>query len=357
MTPRRLWEAPPRLSRFSAVAIKVVGLAAVLILTLIVFRLPIFSSLQLLFEGALGDKFALSRTVVKATPMIFTGLGMAVAWRAGAYNIGGEGQFILGGLAAAAGAKAFGNVDPSPWEAIPLLLVSMLGGAMWAGIAGWLQVKRGVEAVISTILLNFIALQLMGWLIEGPLQETSHRLPETSELSTRVMLYRPNPQMDLHAGTLLAVIAAVVTSIYLFRTKRGFELRFVGANPLAARANRIGVDRVKVEAFLLSGLLCGLAGGVEYTGVAGLVGKGFNQNWGFLGIPVALLAGLNPMATVVSALYFGALLSGSENLGRFTSGGPTLVYIVQAAAVLAFVGLGSVRLPRTPHFKRSPSTL
>ena len=325
-------------------ALKIAGLVLVLVLTLLAFHLPLGPSLSLLWEGALGDKFAISRTIVKATPMLMTGLGMVVAWRAGAYNIGGEGQFVIGGLLAAWIAKlALPHVGANGWSIALMLAGSAVGGSAWAGIAGWLQVKRGVEAVISTILLNFIALQLMGWLVMGPLQEAAHQLPQTDSLPDSAMLFRPDRQMDTNVGSLIALAAALLTFAYLFRTVAGYRLRLVGANPSVARANRIDAAAAKLQAFLVSGALCGLAGGLEYTGVEGLIGLGFNQNWGFLGIPVALLAGLHPLAVIPSALYFGALISGSENLGRFTKGGPTLVYVVQAAAVLAFVSFGSLR--------------
>lgn len=323
-----------------------------LLLTLLVFRLPVLTSLQLLYEGALGDKFALGRTLAKATPLLLTGLGMVVAWRAGAYNIGGEGQFVVGGLAGAWVAKvALGHLQPSPIVVAIILLSSCVGGALWAGIAGWLQVKRGVEAVISTILLNFVALQGMDWAIRGPLQQKARELPQTENLPDAMMLWRPDRQTDLHAGVLLALVAAVGVFIYLFRTVGGYRLRLVGSSPGVARASRVPTGAVTIKAFLLSGALCGLAAGVEYTGTAGLIGNGFSQNWGFLGIPVALISGLHPLGAILGALYFGALLAGSENLGRFTESGPTIVYVVQAAAVLGFIAIGAIKrnAPASPE--------
>jgi simple sugar transport system permease protein len=342
---------------FRKSALGLVSVLLALVLTLWLFRLPILPSIQLLLEGSLADKFAISRTLVKATPLLLTGLGMVVAWRAGAYNIGGEGQFVVGGICGAGIAQVLlAHLPASGWLDIPILIACALGGAAWAGIAGWLQVKRGVEAVISTILLNFVALELMSWAVEGPLQEPKRELPQTANLPSAAMLFRPDRQMDLHVGSVIAALTACVVFVYLFRTAAGYRLRVVGDNPMFARANRIDAGAVKLQAFLVSGALCGLAGGIEYTGTAGLIGGGFNQNWGFMGIPVALLAGLNPLATIVSALYFGLLLAGSENLGRFTQGGPTLVYVVQAVAVLAFAASGSLKLPRLNLQRGAAST-
>lgn len=324
------------------------GLIVLLCLTLALFGLPVMSSLQVMAAGAFGDKFGLSRTAVKMTPLLLAGLGMVVAWRSGMYNIGGEGQFLMGGLGGAVAAKLFmGTGDVSPWIQTPVLLAaSVAGGALWASLAAWLFVKRGVEVVISTILLNFVAVQLLGWAVEGPLQESKGRLPQSELLPEAVQLWRPDRQLDLHTGVLLALLAAVLIYILLFKTVFGFRLRLVGANARVARANRIPVAASQFQALALSGALCGLAGGVEFTGMAGQVGADFAQGWGFLAIPVALLGGLHPLGTVLSALFFGAVFAGSEHLSRFTVSGATLLYVVQGAAVLAFIAVRSGLLAR-----------
>ncbi len=323
----------------------VFGLFAVLVLTLILFQLPVMSSLSLLVSGAFGDKFAWSRTAVKATPLLFTGLGMVVAWRAGMFNIGGEGQLNVGGLFWAIVAK-LGNLGPATsvgwiWT-LAILSACSMGGAFWAWIAGWLFVKRGVNVVISTILLNFVAVQILGYCASGPLEDHKKQVPLTETLPDSVMLPKWSPQMDLHLGVLIPLIAAVGVFVYLYRTRAGFRLRLVGENPRVARANRIDASKVQIQAMLVSGALCGLAGGVEYVGIAGQLGADFSQQWGFLGIPVALLGGLNPLVSIVSAVFFGALFSGSDNLARYTPAGATLIYVIQAAAVLGYVGLKAV---------------
>lgn len=317
------------------------GLLLILILTLAAFGLPIMDSLKLIFQGALGDKFALSRTAVKSTPLLLAGLGMVVAWRGGMYNIGGEGQFIVGGLFGVIVAKSL-TAAPSlpPLLGITFILLgSIVGGALWASISALLYVKRGVEVVISTILLNFVAIQLLSWAVEGPLQQAKRQLPQTDELPTALMLWRPNPQLDFHAGVFLAPLVAVATYVLLYKTVLGFQIRLVGANARAARASRIEPKSIQLQALALSGALCGLAGGVEYTGMAGLLGTDFSQGWGFMAIPVALLGGLHPIGTIFSALFFGAVFAGSENLGRFTASGSTLLYVIQAAAVFGLVGI------------------
>ena len=335
---------PHVLKRTVATSISVFILVAALIGTLLIFRLPLGPSIHAIVEGAFGDKFGLSRTAVKMTPLLLTGLGMVVAWRAGMYNIGGEGQFILGGLA---GAWVASFVPPgisgiaADLVRILILVGCIGGGAGWAWIAAWLYVRRGVAVVISTILLNFVAVQILGWAVSGPLQEAKRQVPLTEQLPDAVMLPKFDRQMDLHAGVVLALLTAGVVYVFLFLTKAGFRIRLVGSNPNVALANRIPAERQQLIAMLISGGLCGLAGGIEYVGMTGQLGAGFSQQWGFLGIPVALLGALHPLAVIPSAVYFGALFAGSENLARFTEAGTTIVYVIQAVAVLALVAVRS----------------
>ncbi|MFQ3586628.1 MAG: ABC transporter permease [Fimbriimonadaceae bacterium] len=314
------------------------GLFVVLVVTLAVFGLPVGDSLAKLFQGAFGDAYGWSRTLVKTTPLLLTGIGMVIAWRAGMYNIGGEGQFLVGGLFGAA-VFAFAPAMPGPATNLAILIACTVGGMLWAGMAGWLHVHRGVQVVICTILLNFVAIRLVGWAVSGPLQESARQLPLTQRLPENVMLARWNPQSDLHVGVVTAFFVALLAGWFLFRTVAGYRLRLVGESPTAARANRIDAGRYQILAMLISGGLCGLAGGIEYTALAGQIGQGFSQNWGFLAIPVALLGGLHPVGTIFSATYFGALFAGSENLARFTTGGSTIILVMQAVAVLGFVGL------------------
>jgi simple sugar transport system permease protein len=318
-----------------------VGLVLLLCGVLALFRVPPVGGLQLLLEGAFGGAAGWSRTLVKTCPLLLTGLGALVAWRAGMYNIGGEGQLLIGALLGATMYRwvtVLSGLGGAPATAA-ILAASLVGGAGWALVAGWLYVRRGVEVVISTILLNFIAIQLVGWAVEGPIREQKGQVPLSDLVREDVMLFRFNRQLDAHLGVAIALCAAALVYVFLYRTKGGFLLRLVGENPRVARSNRISSQRVQAGAMALSGALCGLAGGVEYLGIAGQLGSGFSQSWGFLGIPVALLGGLHPLFTVASAGLFGALFAGSENLARFTPAGTTIIYVVQAAAVLGFVAL------------------
>ena len=315
----------------------IAGLLAVLVLTLAAFGLPIGESLGYIWGGSLGDNFGRARTLVRATPLVLCGLGIVIAWRARMYNIGGEGQYVLGGVCGAWAASSLAGA-PAGMQTFLILVGATAGGALFAGLAGWLHVKRGVQVVISTILLNFVALNVLSFAVSGPLQEKSLMLPQTDRLPEAVMFTRFDPQSDLHAGVFVALAAAALLAIFLFMTKSGFRLRLAGENPEAARVAGIDVGRSQMRAMLLSGALCGLAGGVDYVGFLGQIGLGFSQNWGFLSIPVALLGALHPAGVLASGVFFGALFAGSEDLARYSTVGGTVVYVMQAVAMLAYVG-------------------
>jgi simple sugar transport system permease protein len=324
------------------------GLLVVVVVTLWSFGLPVGPSLADLWQGAFGDRFGLARTLVRATPLVLCALGIVVAWRARMFNIGGEGQYVMGGVCGAWVAKSLSEAPAALLN--PMVLVgACLGGALYAGLAGWLHVRRGVQVVISTILLNFIALKVLSYAVTGPLQQASRQNPMTDPLPDDAMLARLDPQSDLHAGVFLAFAAALALFVYLYRTRGGFHLRLTGENPSAARTAKLDTGRVQMRAMVASGAFCGLAGGVDYSGFIGQVGLGFSQNWGFLSIPVALLGGLHPLGVALSGVFFGALFAGSENLAMFNTLGETVVLVIQAVAVLVFVGVRSwleSRLPR-----------
>ncbi|MBA3726720.1 MAG: ABC transporter permease [Armatimonadetes bacterium] len=318
-----------------------IGLALILIVTLILFGIPIGESVRLLYEGALGDKFGLHRTFLKSVPLILVGLGIVVAWRAGMFNIGGEGQLLAGVSAGAASAHLFGNAS-GPVITWIILAVCMAAGGLYAGVAAWLYVARGVNVVISTILLNFLTLHLVNYLVRGPLQEPTHSIPQTMSLPAESMFHVIDRQTGLHAGIFIVPVAVLLIWLWIHRSPSGFRLRLVGQNAMAARAARVPVPRVQAMALIWSGMFCGLAGGVEYLGVSGFLFDKFSPGWGFLGIPVALLGGLNPMGVVCSGLYFGALFAGSKNLEAFGAATSSLVLVMQGAAVLGFVVLHEV---------------
>ncbi len=327
------------------------GIILLLVVTFMLLGVPPGKALVGLWIGAVGNAedghwYAISETLVKMSPLLLTGLGVVVAWRAGMFSIGGEGQLLMGALAAAALGK-FGASLPPPLLTVAMLLAGVASGACWGGIAGWLRTKRNVQEVISTIMLNYIALYLVGTLVgdSGPLQEHTHISQQTDPLPNAFLFARLIPpslaggiQTRLHSGVLISLLAVPVIYLLMQRTQTGFALRVIGQNPEAARVARFPVEALRLRAMLISGGLCGLAGAIELLGVSARLDANFSSGWGYTAIPVALLGGLEPIGTLFSALFFGGLTAGCGYLSRFYGVSSVLIYVVQAAAVLAVVG-------------------
>lgn len=308
------------------------------------------AALTALAQGAFGNSYAVADTLTKTTPLLLTGLGVAVAFRARLWNIGGEGQFLVGALAASAfGAYALDGL-PAPLLVPIILLAGAAAGAAWAGLAGWMRVSRGVPEVISTIMLNFVAAQLLSYLVHGPMQERSHAQPASEALPIQATLPTFWPSTTLHWGFVLTLAMAVVVSVYLNRTGAGFALRAVGANPDAAQVAGLNVDRTRLVTMLWSGALCGLAGAVELSGVVGTLYENYAPGYGFAAVAVALLGRLNPYGIITSALFFGALAAGSGSMERTAGVSANLSYVLQAGTLLVLLGFQWVRWER-----RSPA--
>jgi ABC-type uncharacterized transport system permease subunit len=301
-------------------------------------------SLRSLIGGAFGSWYAIgSGTLVRATPLILTGLAVAIAFRAGVFNVGAEGQFLVGAAGGAAVALAM-PTSPTILVVPVILLAGAAAGAAWASIAALLRVRFHVLEVISTILLNFVAASLVSYLVRGPLQEPTHIYPQTLTFSAAAHLPRLGPTTRLHTGFVLSVITCVVAWWVIRHTAAGFRLRVVGANPYAARsAGQIDVTRVTVSAFLISGALAGLAGAVEASGVTFALYENISPGYGYTAIAVALLARLNAAAVIGTGIVFGALEAGASAMQRDAGVPSVVVSIIEAGIILALVAFERVR--------------
>ncbi len=317
--------------------ILIASVFTVLVVILWLAKLDVGSSLNAIVRNAFGSPFAVSRSLVRATPLIFCGVGLCLAWKAGMFNIGAEGQYVAGGLFAASVYKFIPSAPVFIFAAL-VCLAGAAGGAAVAGLAAWLQIKRGVQVVISTILLNFIMLGLLGWAVNGPLKEASRQRPMTDRIPESLLLWRPFDGLEVNIGLALALGLGAASWVYLTRTKGGFHLRLVGENQKAARASLVSVEMVQFKAMAASGALSGLAGAVTYIGISRQVGEGFAEGFGFLAIPVALLGGLHPLGAASVGLGFGALMAGGEGLARTSPIGSSLVTLIQSAGVLGYLG-------------------
>lgn len=311
---------------------------AMLVLLLIATGHNAGVALTALARGAFGSWYAItSATLVRAVPLAFAGLAVAIAFRAGILNIGAEGQLLMGAAIAAAVASVVGSL-PAPIAIVLILLAGTAAGGAWASIAALLRQKFGVLEVISTIMLNFLAQYLIGWLVRGPLQEPTRVNPQSASLPEALHLPVMLDGTRLHVGVLLAIALAVGAWWWLKETAGGFRLRAVGANAAAAATTgQINVGRTVVLAFIASGTLAGLAGAVEFTGVTYALYDNFSPGYGFTAIAVALLARLNPIGVLVTALLFGALEAGANAMQRDAGVPSVVVSVVEATLILLVV--------------------
>ena len=311
---------------------------AVLLLLLGVNPLTAYSAL---FRGAFGTVSGLTQTLSKATPLLLVGLGICIAFRGGVINIGGEGQIIIGAVAAAAVALALPTLPGV--LLVPLTLgAGVLGGAVWGGIAGVLKARFGVNEILSTVMLNAIALQLMNYLLRGPMLDPAQiaagtNIAQSATLPDQVWLLRLVPRTLLHVGLILAVILALLVFIFLWRTTIGFRIRAVGLNPSAARYAGIPVRRYMALALILSGAFAGLAGAVEVTGVHHRMIEGLSGGYGFSGIVAALFGKLHPLGAIPASIIFGGLLVGADKMQRTVQVPGSLVVAINGLIVLFVV--------------------
>ncbi len=330
----------PSLATGAAAAVVAVASLALLWLALRLAGFDASLALGALWRGSFGNWYALtSSTLVRATPLVLTGLAVAVAFRAGVWNIGADGQLLIGAAVAAAVGLALGSAPA--WVLLPLaLLAGFVGGGCWAGIAAFLRTKFGVLEVISTIMLNFVALDLVGYLVRGPLQEPSHAYPQSNPIPADMHLPILIPGTRLHWGFVAGVAAAFLLWWGMRSTAAGFRVRAIGANADAARvAGRINVSRTTTNVLLLSGALSGLAGAIEVSGVTFALYENISPGYGYTAIAVALLAGLSPLGVLGTGILFGGLEAGALSMQREASVPSVVVTAVEATLVLLLLAL------------------
>jgi simple sugar transport system permease protein len=304
----------------------------------------VYGAYSALFVGSLGGRYALSETVVQATPLIFTGLAVALGFRAGLFNIGAEGQLFAGGLAAAYVGFSWTGL-PAPIHLPLALLAGFAGGAIWGFIPGFLKARTGAHEVITTIMLNFIALSLANYLL---LNSLFRRPGRTDAISKPVAKGAQLPRLAggslrIHAGIIVALLVAWGVYWLLYRTTKGFEFRAVGSNPDAARTSGINVPRTYIVVMLLSGGLAGLAGANQLLGIQYSLAPGFSAGLGFDAIALALLGRAHPFGVVAAAFLIGLLRAGAIQMQVQTSIPVDIVGVLQALIIVFIAAPSLVR--------------
>lgn len=305
-----------------------------------------------------GDALAIRRafnpffeSLVASTPYIFAGLAVALGFRAGLFNIGAEGQIFVGAIF-----SAFVGYSITGLPAIihiPLaLLAGAIGGGIWGFIPGWLKAKTGGHEVINTIMMNYIAFRLSDWLLSGPMQRPDSFNPVSPTIQESAMLpqFFGSP-IRFHLGFFLALATAALVYWFLFKTRWGFDLRTVGANPNAARYAGMKVSASIMLAMTLSGALAGLAGTNEVLGLNHFLAMAFSSGYGFDAIALALLGKSHPLGVVLAALLFGTLRNGATRM-QLAAGIPIDIISVVQAMILAFIAAPAII--RTIYRLREP---
>lgn len=297
---------------------------------------------QVMLTGPFSSSFGLTETLVRTTPLLLTGLGIIISFRSGVLNIGGEGQILIGAIAAAGVALKFETL-PS-LILFPLVLLSgAAAGGIWGGIAGFLKARLNVNEILSTVMLNQIAAQLYLLLIRGILidpQEVAYGtgVPQTALVPSAVWMSRLIPGTRLNTGFILALVLAVAVYVLLMKTTVGYRLRAVGAGPEAAKYAGINVPFYMVLSMFLAGALAGLAGTVEVLGVHHRALEDISAGYGFSAIVAALFGRLHPIGVIPASILFGALILGADMMQRAVSIPAAIVMVIQGFIILFVVG-------------------
>jgi ABC-type uncharacterized transport system permease subunit len=295
---------------------------------------PSIEAVQALLRGALGGPVEIGRTLSFILPLSFVALGWIVAFTAKRINVGFEGQIVLGGVAATV-VGLYVNGLPRPAHILAASVLATLAGAAWAGIAAWLWARRGVNEIIATLLLNFIALELLGWLVRGPLHEQRSVFPRSPNLPESVRW--PSVLENTALTWSIVLVPVVVAAVWfaLRRTSFGLGLRMTGANPELARHMGLSTVRVSSLALLASGAIAGLAGGSLILGTGtGRLSDGFSAGFGFDGIVVALVARNSPLGSLLAAFLFAVMRSGAGLMESSTGIPLELVLITQGLVII-----------------------
>jgi simple sugar transport system permease protein len=297
------------------------------------FALPIQAYVSL-FNGAFGSFNGLVSTLVRAAPLTLGGLAVGIAFKAGLFNIGAQGQFLVGALAAAWIGAALAGA-PVPVAIAAALLAGAIGGAAYGFLPGFLKAWTGAHEVVTTIMFNYIAIYLIAYLISGPLLAPGAGFARTGPVGNAALPILPGTR-DLHLGVIIAFLFVPAAYWLLWRSTLGFEIRTVGANPDAARYAGMRSRLLVVLTMSLCGMLAGLAGGGEILGTVGFMGAGYGTSVGFDSIAVALLGRAHPVGILLGALLFGAMRAGA-GLMQINAGIPVEIVDVLQGVILLFL--------------------
>ena len=301
-----------------------------------------FKGYSLLFSGALGSSKRLAQTMMSACPLIFTSLAVSFAYKCGVFNLGGEGQFAMGAVAAIIAAQVLPL--SGPLGILVLIIIGTIAGALWGLLPGIMKITRGLNELITTIMLNYVAVLFMGYIYTGPFREGEGGNPQTAAVAESLMLTKVG---RCHVGVFIAILVAVFIWYVIFKTSFGFKIRAVGMNPIASRVAGFPVKKLMVLSFVISGALAGMGGAVELLGKQYRLMAGFGAGMGFQGVAIALIAQLNPIGSMLVAIFFGVLQTGATAMQVGIKVPTAIIEIIRALIIIfAISGMGLLKLPK-----------
>ena len=307
-----------------------------------------------ILKGAFGSKTAIVMTLQKTTPLLLTGIAVAIAFKGASFNIGAEGQFYAGALGGALCEMALHHSGLPGVVLIPLCLAAaFVFGAVWGAIPGYMKAVRGSSEVVTSVMLSSVMILFIGYLVQqgGPIAEPRGFYPETEEIVAEAQLPYILGGTKLHAGILVALAVVVLIYLLLEKTTWGYAIKACGQNNLASQYAGISEGSVTIATMALSGAIAGLAGGVELLGTSWKLHTSLSPGYGYNAIAVALLGRLNPAAIVFSALLFGALSTGSNQMARSIGVPSTLASVMQALVLIFVVGFSMIK-PRAKKARK-----
>lgn len=324
----------PRWLAYGTPVFTVVGALALSAVALVALSVNPLAAYGTMFLETLTDPFGLRQTAARTVPLVLTGLAVYLPLRAGLWNVGAEGQLYAG---AVVGTWIGLNVSLPAVALIPLAILGAgLAGAVWAGIPAYLRAKYDVNEIITTLLLTFVATQFASYLVRGPMQGGLGNIPGSAELPDAAQL-PAIPVLDVHAGFVVGLLAVAATAVLVGRTRLGFEITFVGSNPLAAAQAGMSTYRVYLLVFLVGGAFAGIAGFNEISGVQNRLRPEFSPGYGFTAIPIALLGRNGAARVLLAAAFFALLFVGGTKL-EISYGVPAaLVDVIQALVILFLI--------------------
>ena len=295
----------------------------------------------LLFSGALGNPGRVAQSLMSACPLIFTSLAVAFAYKCGVFNLGGEGQFILGATVTMMVLQVTG-IQGVPGILLGIL-VGIIAGGIWGLLPGIMKITRGLNELITTIMLNYVATLFMNYIYSGPFHDPDSGNLQTPAVADSVNLIRVD---RMHFGVIIAILMAVVVWYVIYKTSFGFKIRAVGINPTAARVAGFPVKRLVLLSFIISGAIAGFGGSVDLLGRQYRLMTGFGSGFGFSGVAIALIAQLNPIGSMVVALFFGMLTTGASSMQVGIMVPSAILDIIRALIIIfAVSGMALMKLP------------